>query len=416
MRTSWHQGLTKLQWTILAIAWLGWVFDIADTALFNFAKGPMLTEMLGPAGYKLNGPYYEGWILTIFLLGWSLGGLIFGVLADRWGRVRTLVLTISLYCLFTGLTALCHTPVEVAGMRFLTGLGIGGEWAAGTALVAEAFPDKARAPASSLLQTAAAIGPILAALANQGLAHVSWRALFLVGVAPAAIAIVARLSLKEPPRPELKADKSPLATVFGDPKLRRNALVALALGFAGIAGAGTVTFWLPNLVQAASQGLSAAALADRKSFATYTVHIGTFLGVLLFPWLCERFGRKRSFAAFFILSPISIALAAWISQTGDFKALLIAAPILSFFSIGLSAGFALYFPELFPAKVRTTGSGFAYNTGRILTAPVPLLTGMFIKARGGNVGAGVVAAGLVYVIGLGAIPFAPETKGEPLPD
>ena len=376
----------------------------------------MLTEMLGVDGYKMNGPYIEGWIVTIFLLGWSLGGLIFGILADRFGRVKVLVWTISLYCLFTGFTALCHTPIEVGAMRFLTGLGIGGEWAAGAALVAEAFPDKARAPASSLLQTAAAIGPILAALANQGLSHASWRALFLVGVAPAAIAVVARMSLSEPEKAQIKPEKSPLKSVFGDPKLRRNALVALAIGFAGIAGAGTVTFWLPNLVQAASQGLGAAALAERKSFATYTMHAGTLLGVLLFPWLCEQIGRKKAFGLFFFLSPISVALAAWISQSGNYTSLLFTAPILSFFSIGLSAGYALYFPELFPSEVRATGAGFAYNTGRILTAPVPLLTGMFIKARGGNVGAGVVAAGLVYVVGLAAIPFAPETKGVALPD
>ena len=414
MRTPWYRGLTTLQWTILAVAWLGWIFDIADTALFNFAKIPMLTEMLGAEGYKAHGVLIEGRIQTVFLLGWSLGGLVFGVLADRWGRVKTLVLTISLYCCFTGLTALCHTPVEVGVVRFLTALGIGGEWAAGAALVAEAFPDKARAPAASLLQTAAALGPVLAAIANQTLVHQSWRALFLVGIAPAFIAIFARLSLKEPSVATRKVEMLPLQTVFGNAVLRRNAFVALAMGFAGIAGAGTVSFWLPNLVKAASFGLDNVLIAQRMSYATYSLHVGTLIGVLVFPALCERFGRKPSFAAFFIFSPLSIAAVAWFSKAGDFNALLISAPFLSFFSIGLTAGFALYFTELFPSEVRATGAGFAYNTGRILTAPVPWLTGIVIGSSG-NVGLGVVLAGLVYLVGLAAIPFAIETKGQALP-
>ncbi len=416
MLTPWYRDLTRLQWTILAIAWLGWVFDIADTALFNFAKIPMLIEMLGAQGYRASGPQIEGYIQMVFLLGWSLGGLFFGALADRWGRVRTLALTISLYCLFTGLTALCQSPVQVGLVRFLTGLGIGGEWAAGAALVAEAFPDRARAPAASVLQTAAAVGPVLAATANQGLAHLTWRVLFLVGIAPAAVAVFVRLRLKEPDKERTRVATAPLAEVFGRPDLRRSAFVALAMGFAGIAGAGTVSFWLPNLVNAASLGMDKAAIAQRMSYATYTLHLGTLLGVFLFPALCERMGRRRAFTAFFVASPISIALAAWFSRSGDFNALLMAAPVLSFFSIGLTAGFALYFPELFPSRVRATGAGFAYNTGRILTAPVPTLTGTVIRSMGGNVGAGVVASGLVYLVGLAAIPFARETKGTTLPD
>src|SRR5271167_1040779 len=102
--------LNRLQWAVLVVAWLGWVFDVMDTALFNFAKVPMMTEMLGPARYKLEGPRVEGQIQTWFLIGWAIGGLVFGLLADRWGRTRTLVVTILLYCVLTGLTALCRTP------------------------------------------------------------------------------------------------------------------------------------------------------------------------------------------------------------------------------------------------------------------------------------------------------------------
>lgn len=394
------------------------MFDIADSALFSLAKVPMLTEMLGgEAGYKLNGAALEGTIQMVFLLGWSLGGLIFGVLADRWGRTRTLIATILLYCIFTGLTALCRTPEQVMVLRFLTGLGIGGEWAAGAALVAEAFPDRSRAPAASVLQSAAAFGPALAAVANLGLAHQGWRALFLIGVLPAVMTVFIRLKVgqeEEQPVPKVEEPKFPLAEVFQSPPLRRNAIVALAMGFAGIAGAGTVTYWLPNLVKAASSGLAADAIAQRQSYATFAMHGGTLLGVILFPWLCERIGRRLAFGLFFALSPLSIWMAAQVAGGNSYGSLLLAAPLMSFFSIGLSSGFGLYFPELFPKRVRATGAGFAYNVGRILTAPVPKWTGDFIKSQGGNVVAGVMAAGMVFLIGLAALPFARETRGEAL--
>ncbi|MEQ1823995.1 MAG: MFS transporter, partial [Fimbriimonadaceae bacterium] len=142
-------------WLIVFIAWLGWVFDIMDTALFNFAKVPMLTQMLGgEAAYKANGAQIEGAVQTWFIIGWAIGGLFFGFLADRWGRSKTMSLTIILYCLFTGLTALCQTPEQLTIIRFLTALGIGGEWAAGASLVAEAVSDRQRPLAAAFLQTA----------------------------------------------------------------------------------------------------------------------------------------------------------------------------------------------------------------------------------------------------------------------
>ncbi|HEY0866602.1 MAG TPA: MFS transporter, partial [Fimbriimonas sp.] len=200
---------TRAQWTVLVIAWLGWVFDVMDAALFNFAKVPMFTEMLGPELYKQSGAAVEGRVQSVFMLGWAIGGLLFGILADRWGRARTLILTILLYSLFTGLTALCRTPDQVAFVRFLTALGIGGEWAAGAALVAETFRGGGRAPASSFLQSAAAVGPALAAFVNLGLASLPWesllgrptmpwQSLFLVGVVPALLCVVIRMVVREP--------------------------------------------------------------------------------------------------------------------------------------------------------------------------------------------------------------------------
>ena len=414
----WWKALTRYQWLVLIVAWLGWVFDIMDTALFNIAKRPMLVDMLGSEeAYKLHGPVIEGQIQMVFLIGWSIGGLVFGVLADRWGRTRTLIITILMYCALTGLTALCQTPEQVAVARFLTALGIGGEWAAGVALVAEALPDRARAPAAAFIQSAAAVGPALAATIGIALAAAPWQWLFLVGVIPAALTVVIRRHVKEPERWERstsKAPAQPLKELFGTGVWRRHAVVAAVIGVVGIAGAGNVSFWLPNLVASVSEGAASELIQQRTGYAMYVLQIGTLLGVMVVPWLCERWGRKRTLAVCFVAAPISVAVASLGATT--YASLLWLAPLMSFFSIGLSAAFVLYFPELFPTRIRATGSGFAYNTGRIASAPVPYLTGLLIGGAKGGVGEGMARAGLVYLLGLIALLFAPETKGKPLPE
>ncbi len=401
------------RWAILALAWFGWVFDVADTALFNFAKVPMLTQMLGPDGYAKQGARIEGQIQSVFLLGWAIGGLIFGMLADRIGRTRTLVITVLLYCGFTGLTALCRTPEQVAGARFLTALGIGGEWAAGAALVAEAFTGSARSTASSVLQTAAAFGPMLAALGNLALAGRPWQWLFLLGVLPALICVVLRAGAHDP-RPVAKDSKPPVAEIFGDPEWRRRALVAMVIGAVGITGAGTATYWVPNLVKAASVGLGKAVVDARTSEITMLSHVGTLIGVFLVPWLCQRWGRKPTIGLFYAAAPVSVAVA--LLGAGSFNHLVWTLPIVNLVCIGISAAFVLYFPELFPSRVRATGAGLAYNVGRVLSIPVPTATGWLIGRFGGSVAMGVLISGAVYLIGLAALPFAPETKGREMPE
>ena len=412
----WYRGLTRYQWIVLVVAWLGWVFDIADSAIFALAKTPMLTEIVGSDTYARIGKDIEASIQTWFLLGWSIGGLIFGILADKWGRTRVLVITVLMYSAFTALTALSHSVEQVLVLRFLTALGVGGEWAAGAALIAEVFPDKARAPAASVLQTAAAVGPILAAIGNQALRFESWRWLFVLGVIPALITVVVRFYVKEPERSakaEVKSQAGSLKNLFSNPTLARNAIIAIVIGIVGIAGANNLTFWIPNFVTAASKGMAADVIAVRKSYVTYSMHIGTLLGVFFFPWLCQRIGRRPSFAIFFIASPLALALITW-GNVG-YQQILFLAPVAMFFVIGLTAGYALYFPELFPDHLRATGSGLAYNTGRIATAPVPKLTTWLTSMMGGSLGTGVLVASGAYLIGLIALPFAPETKDKGLP-
>jgi MFS family permease len=419
-RGPWWQGLSTYQWLVLTVAFLGWVFDIMDLAIFNLAKGEMLKELAsGLSEAQLK--QIDGLLLTILLVGWSVGGLIFGVLADRWGRTRVMIATILIYALFTGAHALCQTWEQIAVVRFITALGVGGEWAAGAALLAEAFPDKARAPAAGLLQSAAAVGPVLAALANRAVPAEDWRLLFLIGIVPALVTIVIRLKVHEPERwqkAKLEEGKTPffepLRGLFGHPKWRRHAIVALILGAVLVAGSNNVSYWLPNIVESVSAGLPADVVKNRKSDATMVLHIGTILGVLFVPWLCERIGRRWAIGSFFALSPAAVYLA---TQGGSYEQLLLLAPLMSFFAIGVSAAFVLYLPELFPTRLRATGAGMAYNVGRILAAGVPLLTATLMAGFADDpTSKGVAMTALVLAVGILALPFAPETKGKPLPE
>lgn len=415
MAMGWTREITRYQWLVLLVAWFGWVFDIMDTALFNFAKVPMLTELLGAETYKAQGAIIEGRLLTVFLIGWSLGGVIFGVLADRWGRTRTMAVTILLYSLFTGLTIFCQTWEQVAVVRFVTALGIGGEWAAGAALIAEVFPDKARAPAAGFLQSAAAFGPVFAAIANLGISAENWRWLFLIGVAPALVVVIIRLYIREPARSaSTPSEKPPLADLFSNSTFRRNALIALVIGVVGIAGAQNISYWLPNLVKSVSEGFDANVVQQRMSYVTMVMHIGTLLGVLFAPWLCAQIGRRLTLLIFFVASPLSVIAATY--GGGTYSSLLLLAPLMSFFTIGVSGAFVLYFPELFASRVRATGIGIAYNVSRIVAAGVPILTASIMAGSTGGTAEGIWRTSIVLAVGILVLPLAPETKGKPLPE
>jgi len=199
-----------------------------------------------------------------------------------------------------------------------------------------------------------------------------------------------------------------LRDIWANREWRRRAIVAMAIGAVGIAGAGTATYWQPNLVQEVSQGLSKTDVDARKSIVALVSHVGTLAGVFAAPYLCVRFGRRKTIAAFYVLTPICVALA--IGGGATYTRLLVLLPLVNFFAIGVAAAFVLYFPELFPASVRATGAGMAYNVGRVLSIPVPILTGFAIRHFGGSVAAGVLSTGVIYLIGLFALAFATETK------
>src|SRR5262245_21375848 len=195
---GWVNQVTRYQWLVLFVAWLGWVFDSMDATLYSLVQKPAITDLLGAGASDAQIGFYSSVVFSVMLIGWALGGIVFGIIADYIGRTKALTLTILIYSLFTGLSALSHNWWELGTYRFVTGLGLGGEWAAGAALVAEVWPDNLRAKAGALLQSAAALGFFLAAVLNLFVGIYSWRYVFLIGAAPAVLVMVVRMLVKEP--------------------------------------------------------------------------------------------------------------------------------------------------------------------------------------------------------------------------
>jgi MFS family permease len=365
---------------------------------------------------------YGGIILSIFLIGWAVGGVVFGVVADRWGRTRTLAVTILIYAIFTGMAALAGSWWELAIYRFLTALGIGGEWAAGAALVAEVWPEEKRAKAAGVLQSAWAAGFLIAAGVTMMLRHHGWRPVFIVGVAPALGAVVVRLWVKEPERwskvRESGAGAKPrrvaeIRELFHS-DLRRGTLVGAGLAFVAVFGLWGATNWTPTLVRSLPElrGKDAAALASLVSFATISLNVGSLGGYLCFGPLADRWGRRSAFAVMCLGSLVMLPIT--FVTPHSYSQVLLLLPILGFFNNGIFSGFPIYLPELYPTRIRATGAGFCFNAGRVLASTGPALTGLLVGLLG-SFGRAASAVALIYFFGLFILRFAPETKGRPLP-
>jgi MFS family permease len=440
----WWRELTRYHWFVLVVASLGWLFDTMDQQLFTLARESALADLLQLEPKDGSVKVWGGVATMIFMIGWATGGIIFGILGDRIGRVRTMVLTILLYSLFTGLSALSFSPLDFALYRFLTGLGVGGEFAVGVALVAEVMPNRARPHALGWLQALSAIGNVTAALIGMGMGSLksagvigsSWRLMFVVGVLPALLAVFVMRKLREPERwTALKAEKGKqklgsYRELFGDPRWRRNAIVGLLLASSGVIGLWGIGFFSFELVGAVLRdslqkaGYDPTEIDGRVTFwkgiTSLLLNLGAFLGIYAFSRLTVFTGRKPAFAISFLLALLSTAMTFWFLR--DFFDIFWMIPLMGFCQLALFGGYAIYFPELFPTRLRSTGTSFCYNVGRYIASVGPLTLGLLASQVYGSYGkveswryAGVTMCAF-FLLGLGALPFAPETKGKPLPE
>jgi MFS family permease len=440
----WWRELNRYHWFVFIVAALGWLFDTMDQQLFNLSRAPAMSDLLGMPPGSDPVKLWSGIVTMIFMIGWATGGIIFGVVGDRLGRARTMVLTILLYSLFTGLSALSVATWDFALYRFLTGLGVGGEFAVGVALVAEVMPDRARSHALGWLQALSAVGNIMAALIGMalgemktaGLIETPWRMMFVVGVLPAGLAVVVMRRLKEPERwSALAADKARLrlgsyAELFGNPRWRRNAIVGLLLASSGVIGLWGIGFFSFELIGAVfretfqNQGLPKGEIDGKVTFwvgiTSLVLNGGAFFGIYSFSRVTAVIGRKPTFALAFLLAMLSTAFTFWFLK--DFSDVFWMIPMMGFCQLALFGGYAIYFPELFPTRLRSTGTSFCYNVGRYVASIGPLSLGLLASEVFGHFGkveswryAGVTMCSF-FLLGLIALPFAPETKGKPLPE
>jgi MFS family permease len=390
--------------------------------------------------------WYSGVTTSIFMIGWATGGIFFGILGDKLGRAKTMMLTILTYSAFTGLSALSRDVWEFAGYRFLTGLGVGGQFAVGVSLVAEVMSDRARPHALGWLQALSAVGNIMAAMIGMGMGAMeqsgavgsAWRAMFLVGLLPSILVVPIFLKLKEPERWKAAARKEDesagakklgsVTELFTDPRWRRNTIVGMVLAFSGVVGLWGIGVFSNDLSQSVlrkhfvAQGLSEQEIAGKITFwAGMTLlmfNVGAFFGIHGYAKLAERMGRRPAFAISFILAAISTSLSFWLLD--EFWQIFVFVPIMGFCQLALFGGYAIYFPELFPTRLRSTGISFCYNVGRFVAASGPFVLGYLTSTVFADKAEPMRYAGVtmcaVFALGLMILPFAPETKGQPLPE
>lgn len=432
----WYQGVPRYAWLVLIIAALGWLFDAMDQNLFNLVRQPSVKELLEgrvPAEQLDEAVRQTAGMLTaVFLVGWACGGFIFGMLGDRLGRTRTMILTICIYALFTGLNGLVQTIPQYALCRFITALGVGGEFAAGAALVAEVWPERSRPMALGTLQALSAVGNMGAAVINI-LAGADWRVVYFVGALPALLVIWIRASLREPERwkravAERGSGKEVgnILGLFRDPVLRRHTIAGTLIALAGVGGLWGVGFFLPDLIRGVMQP-EVSGMAKREASAQLSrwvgqafllQNVGAFFGMFAYAALSERTGRRPALVLFFLLAFGAVQAAFW--GVRDLTTAFALSVVLGFCALAPFSAFAVYFPELYPTRLRATGVGFCYNCARLLAAVAPFVLGNLAAhfsvpsdpTRGLRVAAGLVAC--VYFVGFAGVAMAPETRGKPL--
>ena len=457
----WYEGITRYQWLVLTIASLGWMFDVFEGQIFVSSMRDAMPALLGVDPDAPVVSRWNDWAFGSFLLGGALGGVVFGVLSDRIGRSKTMIITILFYSLFTCVTAFAQEPWHMVVLRFFVAMGVGGEWAVASAMVAEVMPARSRPVMSSIFHASSVGGTLMAAAAgayivgNPDLGESAWRWGFAIGAAPAVLTLWVRWKLREPEQ-WVKARERALSDdeqktgrvieLFQGTNLR-NTIIGVSL-----ASIGLVTFWGGHIygknallreaqkeaLVLESVSLSApkdggeaelkaykesrqAALGKHKEtikraemLSMVLNTIGGGLGLVLFGWISNRLGRKGAFILYHAVAFVMMLLLFEVLIANDVGTmwLAITLPVFGFFTLGMHAGYAVYFPELYPTRLRGTGAGFCFNMGRLATAAAFFGFGAFpVPAE-----TKAVYLAPLYLVGVVIVFFARETRDEELPE
>lgn len=432
-------GFSGYHWLVILAAWAGWGFDVFDALLFNFVAPNCIPILLhlppGSAAAREATVFWTGTITSILLVGWAVGGVLFGWVGDRLGRKRALFITITIYAVGTALCALATNLWELIGFRVLASLGIGGEWGVGATLVAEAVPESRRVEAGVLLQTSSPMGLVLASAVNYQIAGVwfagepeSWRYVFLAGLAPVIVAFGVRLFVRESDHWSAQVAH---ASRPAPRELFRPEIVARTVSGLVVAVTAVLSWWACNAFlpilggTLASEHASQADLTPAaarmlveawKARASNAFNIGGLLGALAAVPLARLLGRRRMFVAYFLFS--AAALFATFGLDLEPQARLAMLYLVGAGVFGVFGAFPFYLTELFPARLRATGAGLCYNIGRVFAAAGPFVVGSVSAAAGGS---SAVIIHTMFWLGLiplaaalGAPAFIVETSGRTL--
>lgn len=472
---SWWSQLQPYQRLVFIVATLAWLFDCLDQQLFNLARKPAMDSLLGAnQDIKLFGDFtiQAGALSTsIFLFGWASGGMIFGSLGDRFGRAKMLSVTVLLYSIATGLSALSQSFTDFAIYRFITGLGVGGVFGLAVALVADTVPGHVRPRALGVLQSFSAVGNCAAGLIGVTIALTFlgdnanyWKWLFIIGALPAFLVATIQLRMKEPESWLQSRDKAisegkragSYRDLFGHSLWFKHALLGLILSCAAVVGLWGIGVFSNDLAadivihNLTAEGATSAEVTKGKllwvSLNLLAFNVGAFAGMLAFTKVAVALGRKKAFAIFFTGA---LCVTAFVFQMiGNVNGrwdILWMAPLMGFFQLSVFAGLSIYLPELFPTRLRATGISFCYNVGRYFAALGPFTLGALAAGFGKkaqalaekNAPEGITDAALgalksvakidafrdaaswmclIYLIGIIVLPFLPETKDKPLPE
>ncbi len=455
----WWQQLTSYHWFVFVMAALAWLFDCLDQQIFILFRDTALSNLM-PEGANVK--TFGGYATSIFVAGWATGGLIFGSVGDRIGRAKTLTITVLLYSVFTGLSALSTSWVDFAIYRFITGLGVGGVFGLAVALIADTLPAAARTWALGVLQALSAFGNVTAGLISMYIGTLisaerittdqAWKYAFLVGAIPAFLCVFIQLRLKEPEK-WVKAREAGRLTgvkfgsyvsLLGPGRWRKPAILGMLLCITGVIGLWGIGFFAPELVgdvintSLKGKGLSDTEIASQatyyKGLNSIIQNLGAFLGMLAFAYVAQKTGRRVAFVFAFIGAFLATNLYFRMFQGVD---QLWMSGVMGFFQLALFAGFAIYLPELFPTRLRSTGTSFCYNVGRFLAATGPFTLGLLQQKLGESAIAKLPETAneiakaaarlsafrdatswvsLVFIVGIVVVFFLPETKGQPLPE
>lgn len=438
----WYSGINSYQWLVLTIASLGWIFDVFEGQVLLSSEKQMLDHLV-PGASEDQRDFFKYVALASFLAGGAVGGVVFGSLADRIGRVRTMVFTILMYSLFTCLTAFAQNWWHVVVLRFLVALGTGGEWAVASALVAEVFPPKARAWSGAIFHGSSIFGTYLAIAAGLFIVPtLGWQRAFVIGALPALLTLWIRWQLKEPAQWSAAANKltagesifTQLSSIFA-PGIASRTVLGFALAVIGLS-----TYWGVHIhgkeltFRRARQeierreGLAADASAQERD-AFWKEHqtqlkrpemlgmllaaTGGGLGLFSFGPICERLGRRRAFMLFHLGGFVMALLLFQTYLLWSEWVLWILLVVFGFWTLGMHAGYAIYFPELFPTRIRSLGAGFCFNCGRIAAAAVLILNAVVRQWAVPLETAGTVLS-FLFLVGIVIAWFGPETKGTTL--